>query len=335
MPVIAADAAGIERAARELIAGRLVAFPTETVYGLGADAANALAVASVYRTKGRPADHPLIVHVADVAQARGWAHWPARAQRLADAFWPGPLTLILPRLAHAPAFACAGQATIGLRCPAHPVAAALLAAFGRLGGRGIAGPSANRFGRISPTTAAHVVDDLGESALTVLDGGPCEVGVESTIVDLSRERPVLLRPGGVDLAALAAALGEPVDVSANVVDPRVIDAGAPRASGTLASHYAPRTPLRIVGRTALAAELDVLAARGERAALCASEPLPVHVAVASARVAPSDAAAYARALYATLRALDAAGCDWLLVEAPPGGPAWQAVWDRLARAAAR
>ncbi|HEY5632679.1 MAG TPA: L-threonylcarbamoyladenylate synthase, partial [Burkholderiaceae bacterium] len=178
--------AGIADAAKRLAAGGLVAFPTETVYGLGADATSAQAVAEVYRTKGRPAGHPLIVHVLDEAQARWWAELGRDAKRLIDAFWPGPLTLIVPRRPGAPAFACGDEPTIGLRSPAHPVARALLEAFTALGGHGIAAPSANRFGRVSPTEAAHVRADLGEARLLILDGGPCEVGLESTIVDLSR-----------------------------------------------------------------------------------------------------------------------------------------------------
>ncbi|MCZ7561249.1 MAG: L-threonylcarbamoyladenylate synthase [Burkholderiaceae bacterium] len=318
-----ADAQAIAQAAQRLAAGELVAFPTETVYGLGADAANARAVAEVYRLKGRPADHPLIVHVLDAAQAAWWAHWPARAQRLADTFWPGPLTLILLRRETAPAFACGGQASIGLRAPSHPVARALLVAFAAHGGHGVAAPSANRFGRVSPTRAAHVIDDLGDEAPMVLDGGPCDVGVESTIVDLSRERAVLLRPGGITAAQLEAALGEPLLAR---------DAQAPRASGTLEAHYAPATPIELADGDEIDRRIAVLHARGERVALWARSGAG---AQADARLSmPADPADAAHALYDALRALDRSGCARILVERVPDDTAWHAVADRLRRAAA-
>lgn len=318
-----ADATAIEDAAQRLADGELVAFPTETVYGLGADAASARAVAQVYRLKGRPADHPLIVHVLDAARAAWWAHWPARAQRLADAFWPGPLTLILVRRHEAPGFACGGQPSIGLRAPSHPVARALLAAFAARGGHGVAAPSANRFGRVSPTRAAHVIDDLGADAPLVLDGGPCEVGVESTIVDLTRDRPALLRPGGVTVAQLEAVLGEAVLAR---------DAQAPRASGTLEAHYAPSTPIELVGSDEIEARIGQLHARGERVALWVRSGLG---GGADLRLAmPGDPAAAARALYDALRSLDRASCQRILIERVPEGAAWLAVADRLRRAVA-
>ena len=318
-----ADAQAIDEAARRLADGELVAFPTETVYGLGADAASERAVAAVYRLKGRPSDHPLIVHVLDAAQAAWWAHWPTRAQRLAEAFWPGPLTLILPRRDAAPAFACGGQASIGLRAPSHPVARALLAAFAARGGHGVAAPSANRFGRVSPTRAGHVIDDLGDDAPLVLDGGPCEVGVESTIVDLSREHPVLLRPGGITPAQLEAALGEPVLAR---------DAQAPRASGTLEAHYAPATPIELVDGDEIDRRIAALQARGERVALWARSE--VGAQADSRRPMPGDPAGAAHALYDALRALDRSGCARILVERVPDAAAWHAVADRLRRAAA-
>ncbi|GMV02210.1 MAG: threonylcarbamoyl-AMP synthase [Burkholderiaceae bacterium] len=318
-----ADAQAIEEAARRLAGAALVAFPTETVYGLGADAASGRAVAEVYRLKGRPADHPLIVHVLDATQAAWWAHWPARAQRLADAFWPGPLTLILARRDGAPAFACGGQTSIGLRAPSHPVARALLAAFAAHGGHGVAAPSANRFGRLSPTRAAHVIDDLGDEAPMVLDGGPCDVGVESTIVDLTREQPVLLRPGAITLAQLEATLGEPVLAP---------DAQAPRASGTLEAHYAPATPVELVGCDEIDRCIARMHQRGERVALWARSGAGAR---ADARlVMPAEPAAAARALYDALRALDGSGCRRILVERVPDHVAWFAVADRLRRAAA-
>lgn len=321
----------IARAVARLRAGGLVGMPTETVYGLAADAASADAVHAIYVTKGRPAGHPLIVHVAGIPEARRWADWSERAQRLAEAFWPGPLTLVLPRLPGAPDFACGGQPSIGLRAPAHPVARALLRAFHDAGGLGLAAPSANRFGRISPTRAEHVLADLGPDAALVLDGGDAPVGIESTIVDLTRARPVLLRPGAIGPDALAAVLGEPVELSVNLADVRVVDAAAPRVAGSLASHYAPRTPLSVLPATALDAEVAHLQGQGVRCA--AWRFAPGRVAADEERMAPATAEDYARALYATLRELDAGGYGRLLLEAPPEAPAWAAVRDRLARAA--
>lgn len=337
----AADAQAIEEAARRLAAGELVAFPTETVYGLGADAASEHAVAAVYRLKGRPPGHPLIVHVLDAGQAAWWANWTPTAGRLAGAFWPGPLTLILPRREGAPAFACGGQPSIGLRAPSHPVARALLAAFAARGGRGVAAPSANRFGRVSPTRAAHVIDDLGADAPMVLDGGPCPVGVESTIVDLTRACPALLRPGGIDVAQLEAVLG------AALAAP---DAQSARAPGTLAAHYAPATPIELVDAVELPVRIARAHARGERVASWArraasghdaADARPAGAAVDASRpradverVMPDDPATAARALYHVLRELDRSGCSRILIERVPDAPAWQAVADRLRRAAA-
>ncbi len=317
-----ADAVAIEEAAALLARGELVVFPTETVYGLGADAANRDAVAAVYRVKQRPVGHPLIVHVLDDGPARTWAEWSQRAQRLAEAFWPGPLTMILERAADAPAWACGVESTIGLRAPAHPVARALLHDFARLGGIGIAAPSANRFGRISPTRAEHVVEDLGEDAPLILDGGPCEVGVESTIVDLSRGRPVLLRPGGVSVAQLAAVLGEEVLER---------DAHAPRASGTLDAHYAPATPVELVDAAQVPARVGHWRATGRRVALWSRSVPP---SLADVGLAMShDARTTARELYDTLRRLDRSGCDRIVIERVPRTPEWRAVGDRLRRAA--
>lgn len=322
-----ADASAIAAAAAELAVGRLVAFPTETVYGLGADAGSREAVAGIYRLKGRPVDHPLIVHVTGATQARRWAQWTDVAQRLADAFWPGPLTLILKRLPEAPAWACGGQDTIGLRAPSHPVARALLQAFERLGGLGVAAPSANRFGRVSPTRASHVIDDLGGDAPLVLDGGACEVGVESTIVDLSRGMPVLLRPGGVAAGQIEDVLGEPLQMP---------DSTAPRASGTLAAHYAPDTSVELLAAPALTDRVAVLVGRGLRVAAWSRE----RPGRGEAHWEPtdSDPGLLAQQLYDTLRRLDRAGFDRLLIERPleSGDRAgnWAAVVDRLRRAAA-
>jgi L-threonylcarbamoyladenylate synthase len=307
----------VRRAAEILRAGGLVAFPTETVYGLGADASGEKAMRRLYAVKRRPADHPVIVHFASAEAAFAWAREvPAAARKLAARFWPGPLTLILKRSALARDFVTGGQDTIGLRVPSHPVAQALLKAFGS----GVAAPSANRFGRLSPTTAAHVRADLGGEVDLVLEGGASEIGIESTIVDLSRGRPVLLRPGHIGARELEQALGE-------VLAPA--DAAAPRAPGTLERHYAPRTPARLVAPHALDAEI---AARGAHVAVLAfSRP--------DERVdywlrMPRDPAAYARRLYAALRELDGADCEQILIESPPEEPAWQAVRDRLLRATA-
>lgn len=317
-----ADPAAVEEAARRLAQGELVVFPTETVYGLGADASNPEAVAALYRLKQRPPGHPVIVHVLDDAMARGWADWSQRAQRLAEAFWPGPLTMILKRAADAPAWACGQETSIGLRAPAHPVARSLLRAFEELGGRGIAAPSANRFGRISPTRAEHVVDDLGDEAPLILDGGPCEVGVESTILDVSRTRPVLLRPGGVSIARLEAALDEEVLER---------DAHAPRAAGTLDAHYAPDTPLELVDGTDVAARVAHWREQGLRVALW-SRTVPAPAADFGLAMSP-NARTTARELYDTLRRLDRSGCERIVIEQVPRTPEWWAVRDRLRRAA--
>jgi L-threonylcarbamoyladenylate synthase len=318
--VVAANSANVARAAQMLRDGRLVAFPTETVYGLGADAANPAAVARIFAAKGRPAEHPVIVHVADVAAAQRWvASMPAGARDLADAFWPGPLTLILPRADHVSDVVTGGQASIGLRAPSHPVARALLATFGG----GIAAPSANRFGHVSPTTAQHVADDLGGAVDLILDGGACDVGIESTIVAFTARTPMLLRPGAIDIGAIARVLGRM---------PAARDAAAPRASGTLASHSAPRTPAALVTADALRAELAQLEERDERVAVLAWSAEPPEDFDGVWRTAPHEAAAYARALYADLRALDATGVDAILIEQVPDDDAWAAIRDRLARA---
>jgi len=231
--------AEIAHAAERLEAGGLVAFPTETVYGLGGDAESPDAVARIYAAKGRPATHPVIVHLSPAADPAYWvSELGADARQLIEAFWPGPLTLILKRAAHIPDAVSGGQDSVGLRCPSHPVAQALLSAF-KGGQGGIAAPSANRFGHVSPTTAQHVREEFG-SSVEVLDGGPCEVGIESTIIDLSRGFAALLRPGHITPRQIADVLG---------VAPRLpdgSDATAPRASGTLKAHYAPRTPLALL-----------------------------------------------------------------------------------------
>ena len=314
----------IERAVQILRRGGLVAFPTETVYGLGADAANPEAVARLYRVKGRPAEHPVIVHFASGDEAFEWARQvPPAAKKLAARFWPGPLTLILKRAKHVGDFVTGGEDAVGLRVPAHPVAHALLAAFaGEEGSRrysGVAAPSANRFGHVSPTTAAHVRADFGADVDLVLEGGPSEVGIESTIVDLSRGAPVLLRPGRILAAEIADALGMPVSEGRD---------GAPRHSGGLARHYAPKTPARLVSMHALDAE--IARAGGRVAVLAFSRP---DERARTWRRMPGEPRAYARGLYAALRELDASGCDEILIELPPETPEWAAVRDRLQRAA--
>jgi len=316
----------IDEAARLLAAGELVGFPTETVYGLGARADDDAAVAKIFAAKGRPQSHPLIVHVASPAEAGRFARsWPVHAQRLAARFWPGPLTVIVPRVAGLAAAAAGGQDSIGLRCPSHPVARALLAAAAGAGVPGVAAPSANRFGRISPTTAAHVVAEFGP-ALAVLDGGACDVGIESAIVDCTRAEPVLLRPGQLGREALAAALGCTL---------RDRDADAPRATGTLDAHYAPRARLRLMDAGQLRAALQVLPkpALNSVAVYSRTVPRPQSTTRAS-RAMPDDPVAAAHELFAALRELDASGAELIWVETPPDAPAWDGVRDRLQRAAA-
>ena len=319
------DAAAIRRAAAALAAGDLVAFPTETVYGLGARADDDAAVAKIFAAKGRPVDHPLIVHVAEAADAATFAaELPAVATRLIDALWPGPLTVILQRTPGMALAAAGGQGSIGLRCPAHPVAKALLTAARALGVAGVAAPSANRFGRISPTRAQHVADEFGDS-LWVLDGGACRVGIESSIVDCSRGRPVLLRPGVLTRAQLEAAAGEPLH------DP---DADAPRASGTLQAHYAPRAKLRLMTAPMLNTALQLLGLPpGGLAVYSRSLPANVGQGVLHRRM-PSRPDAAAHELFQVLRELDAAGVNLIWVEEPPPAPEWDGVRDRLQRAAA-
>jgi len=327
-----ATAAEIARAAALLKRGELVAFPTETVYGLGADASNPQAVAKIFAAKGRPADHPLIVHIPDAAQLDRWARdIPEAARVLAAKFWPGPLTLILKRQPHVPDAVTGGQDTVGLRVPNHPVALALLREFDG----GIAAPSANRFGRISPTTAQHVRDDLGEggdsSVAMILDGGPCQVGIESTILDLSGPRAVLLRPGMLSAIDIGLVLGRvPLSPDDPLAPP---DLARSRASGTLEAHYAPKTPLVLMPDDSLPIALRNAIVQKERVAVLATHPAPFEMPGVLWHVAPADPAGFAHDLYANLRALDALGVDRIYVQKPVGQP-WQAILDRLKRAAA-
>ena len=317
----------LQRAVDLLLAGELVAMPTETVYGLGADASNPAAVAKIFSVKGRPADHPLIVHLPGDDHLERWAREiPDLAWELAEQFWPGPLTLILKRGATVPDAVTGGQDTVGLRVPGHPMALALLRSFAAAGGSGgIAAPSANRFGRISPTTAQHVRDDLGASIPLILDGGPCQVGIESTIIDLSRDVPVILRPGMISAEALALVLGTPPRSQTE-------SAATPRVSGSMEAHYAPRTPMQLVSPEALSDVLQACADAGQRAAVL-SRHRPVSEACQRWIPAGLDARSYGHDLYANLRQLDIFGADLILVESVPSGGDWLAVFDRLRRAA--
>jgi L-threonylcarbamoyladenylate synthase len=312
----------IRKAVAVLRAGGLVAFPTETVYGLGADAANPAAVRRIFEAKGRPATHPVIVHVASASELGLWAREvPEAAQRLARKFWPGPLTLVLKRAPGVSDVVTGGQDTVALRVPAHPVAQRLLKAFGG----GIAAPSANRHGRVSATSAEHVRREFGGAVACVLDGGDADVGIESTLIDLSGAGAALLRPGWITAAEIEQALAAPLVAAL---------ADAPRAPGTLAAHYAPGTPLALMEGD-LALELAAsLARQGKRIAVLAFSALRPLTPGLEWIAAPRDAAGYAHALYASLRRLDEAGCDVIIVEQPPQSPEWAAINDRLARAAA-
>jgi len=318
----------VAKAAALLRAGELVAFPTETVYGLGADARNPAAVAKIFAVKGRPADHPLIVHIPDASHLDRWARdISAAARAVAAKFWPGPLTLILKRHPDVPDCVTGGQDTIGLRVPNHPVALALLKAFAEQGSGGIAAPSANKFGRISPTTAQHVRDDLGEGGESgvalVLDGGPCQVGIESTILDMSDERTTVLRPGMLSGFDIGLFLGR--------MPAEAVNTSSVKTPGSHLAHYAPRTPLLLVPDDTVAIALRTSIGKRERVAVLAPFPAPLeHPLIVAWHVAPADADTYARELYATLRALDAAGADLIIVQRPP----WPAAIDRLMRASA-
>ena len=306
----------VRRAAEILRAGGLVAFPTETVYGLGADASSAAAVARLYAAKGRPADHPVIVHCATTEGAFSFAREiPPEARKLAERFWPGPLTLVLKRSAKAKDFVTGDQDSVGLRVPSHPVAQELLRAFGG----GVAAPSANEFGSVSATTAQHVRADLADKVDLVLDGGPSEVGIESTIVGLTTSDPVLLRPGRISGDEIAMLLRAEV---------KSADLLSPRHSGGLERHYAPKTPVRLTAPHELDGEI---AKRGDTVAVLAfsrpDERVDTWIRM------PRDPQAYAQRLYAALRELDGAGCTSILIESPPDTAEWDAIRDRLSRAA--
>jgi len=335
----------IAAAAHALQRGELVGLPTETVYGLAADAGNDVAVAKIFAAKGRPANHPLIVHVASAQGVMRFAsHMPDFAQRLIDAFWPGPLTLILPRRLEVAAVAAGGQNSVGLRCPSHPIAHAVLQSAEALGVLGVAAPSANVFGRVSPTTAAHVANEFDDSLL-ILDGGACDVGIESTIVDCTRAAPVLLRPGVLTPQQLSDACG------LTVITPNAPDADAPRASGSLESHYAPSAKLQLMTAAELQNAMHAYASANAisdpeltraglaigKVAVWSSSPLPVpttHAALFNMQPMPTSANDCAHQLFAQLRSFDAQGASHIWVQAPPLDPEWDGVRDRLTRAAA-
>ncbi len=330
----AADSIAV--AAQCIRAGGLLGLPTETVYGLAADAENDAAVAHVFQAKGRPADHPLIVHVQDAGCVGHFAaQVPDFAAQLIQAFWPGPLTLILPRRVGVAAASAGGQDSIGLRCPSHPVAQALLTACGELGVMGLAAPSANQFGRVSPTTAAHVAGEFGADLL-ILDGGACEVGIESSIVDCTRGVPVLLRPGAITRDQLQTVCGQPVLLKEEL--PAHIPQG-PRAPGTLESHYAPSAKLRLMDVRAMQTALDLLGAELDGSssqpviATYARAILKTRSAQVLCRRMPDDAPATAQQLFAVLREFDAQGVKLIWVETPPETTDWAGVRDRLQRAA--
>lgn len=321
----------LQQAARVLAEGRLLGLPTETVYGLAARADDDSAVAAIFAAKQRPASHPLIVHVPDLASAAAFVtpgfleQAPAHAARLMQAFWPGPLTVIVPRRAGMAQAAAGGQDSVGLRCPSHPVAQAVLQAAAALGVQGVAAPSANTFGRVSPTTAAHVQQEFGDS-LTVLDGGACQVGIESTIIDCTRGQPVLLRPGIITPEMVEERTGIRVLLPHEAATRQA----APRASGTLTAHYAPQARVCLMTTEAL-----------QQRALDGNLPSDVAIwsrtalpGVARQVVMPEDAAATAQQLFARLRDFDAQGMREIWVEAVPASPDWAGVADRLQRAAA-
>lgn len=324
------SSADAQRAAQILRRGGVVAFPTETVYGLGADASNPLAVRRVFDIKGRPATNPVIVHVADASVARGCVGaWPQAAQTLAERYWPGPLTIVLPKADAIVAEVTGGGETVGVRVPGHPVALAMLQEFARLGGLGVAAPSANRSSRVSPTTAQHVRDDLGDSGSSaespdmILEGGPCRVGIESTVISLATPVPTVLRPGGVSVEELRKVLGD-VQVRGG------IDVGPAFSPGRQERHYAPRAK---VLSFAMGEEDKLPSARADMALITLSPRELSEPAEGSNRVEmPRDPVRYSHAFYRILRKLDVPDVREIWVELPPDDPPWQAVRDRIRRA---
>jgi L-threonylcarbamoyladenylate synthase len=327
MKPIFADDAAIDYAANLLRQGRLVAFPTETVYGLGADASNSDAVRRIFQAKGRPADHPLIVHIPSADSLNDWALTvPDAAKQLAARFWPGPLAMILNKRPEVPLIVTGGQQTVGLRMPDHPVALRLLRAFGG----GIAAPSANRFCRISPTQAAHVEEELGDAVDLILDGGACQVGVESTIVDLSGNRPKLLRPGHITRLEIEAVL----QTELIIVSPQSEQTNQQevRAPGMMAVHYAPSTMAMLCPADRLTEIIQELTLREKRIGILAYNLDQAENRLTRVIRMPEQAEDYAQALYTSLRELDSLQLDMILVEKPPNTEAWQAINDRLCKA---
>ena len=329
----AIDPAAIAQAASLLAQGKLLGLPTETVYGLAAHADDDDAVKQIFTTKGRPSAHPLIVHVASAETANSFAaegfleQIPDYAAALMRAFWPGPLTVIVPRRSGMAEAAAGQHPTIGLRCPAHPVAHALLQHLATQGIYGLAAPSANRFGRVSPTTAQHVIDEFGDT-LAVLDGGACQVGIESTIIDCSRGQPVLLRPGAITEDDIWQRL------QVRVLSAAAASGQAPQAAGTLASHYAPRASLRLMGAKEIQAALDLLGKDAPALGIWSRTPMRSRAKNVHLATMPANAAEAARQLFAQLRAFDALGVKLIWVEPVPLTADWAGVADRLQRAAA-
>ena len=320
----------VQQAADALCAGELLGLPTETVYGLAADASNENAVAKIFKAKGRPSNHPLIVHVASADQVKKFAsEVPAFAQSLMNQFWPGPLTLILPRNEGMAAAAAGGQNSVGLRCPSHPVALQVLKACASKGVWGVAAPSANLFGRVSPTSAAHVQSEFGEELL-ILDGGECDVGIESSIVDCTRGVPVLLRPGQISRTQIEQACG------LKLANPDALIADAPRASGTLESHYAPTAKVRLMSQVDWQKALEALGPHTQNLALWSVQKPSQDLMGAGLfwRAMPVDATQAAHDVFGVLRNFDARGVRTIWIETPPDTPDWEGVRDRLQRAAA-
>lgn len=305
-----------------LRAGELVAFPTETVYGLGADANNPIAIQKVFQAKGRPADHPVIVHISDPQQLTAWARdIPESAWVLAKHFWPGPLTFILYKQPHVSPLITGNQETIGIRIPNHPLTLELLRQFGS----GIVGPSANKYGRVSPTTAAHVTNDLGNEVAGVVDGGACQVGIESTIIDLTADQPCIMRVGAISAAEIAKVLGYSVAIKSKTT--------TMRTPGSHAAHYAPRTPAHLMHSAELLFKINELQQSGKSFAVMSFNVKPDSLAAdiywLQASQNPNE---YAHDLYANLRLLDQLNKDVLLIESPLQQDTWLAVIDRLTRA---
>ena len=320
----------VQQAADALCAGELLGLPTETVYGLAADASNENAVAKIFEAKGRPSNHPLIVHVASSEVVNQFvSEVPDFAKQLMVQFWPGPLTLILPRRFEQAAAAAGGQNSVGVRCPSHPVALAVLKACAAKGVWGVAAPSANLFGRVSPTSAAHVQSEFGD-ALLILDGGECDVGIESTIVDCTRGVPVLLRPGQISRLQIEQACG------LKLVNPEALNSEAPRASGTLESHYAPKAKVRLMTTLEWQKALEALGPHAQNLALWSVQKPTEELMSAGLfwRNMPSSASQAAHDLFSVLRDFDARGVRTIWIESPPNSPEWEGVRDRLKRAAA-